>query len=390
MKVLSVRKIKARDPETGEFRGINAFAAEKTQEYLDAIERAGNIVLRSIESKSEDVPTYVRDEAARVIDKIIEAQGNRTFTCATITDMHYGNNSYSKSITHACKAMKYIDSHIKLDAVAVLGDYTDGYPLSAYDNAVADFKAINSILTDLRFGQNLRIQGNHDYYADHQGETNRFIASYSDNVTWGNVSKGYFYKDFEGYKLRVICVNTSETNNNNLSVSNEQYNWFVKSLDLSDKADVAQWQILILSHHPLDWYTDNYVFAYVLDAYKNGGSWSNGTISVNYIGKNSARVIGNIHGHIHNFVTDYLHLGSVNDGNKTTVKRVSTPNACHGRENQYNAESTGVTSWIEEYTYPKVPNTALDTSFCIYCIDLDAGVIKAICYGAGYDREITY
>ena len=46
--------------------------------------------------------------------------------------------------------------------------------------------------------------------------------------------------------------------------------------------------------------------------------------------------------------------------------------------------------WKEETGYPKAADSADETSFCIYCIDLDAGIIKAICYGAGYDREISY
>lgn len=41
MKILSARKIKARNPETGEFQGINAFAAETSQEYLDKIQKKG-------------------------------------------------------------------------------------------------------------------------------------------------------------------------------------------------------------------------------------------------------------------------------------------------------------------------------------------------------------
>jgi hypothetical protein len=161
-------------------------------------------------------------------------------------------------------------------------------------------------------------------------------------------------------------------------------------LDLSSKEDASDWHILILSHHPLDWWSDSYVFAYVLDAYKNGTSWSNGTISVDYTGKNEAVLIGNIHGHIHNFKTDYLHLGNVNSGNKSTVLRMSTPNACYGRENQYDTSSVGLSTWEEDVTYSKTKDSADDTAFVVYCIDLDSYEINAICYGAGYDRSVKY
>lgn len=340
-------------------------------------------------AESDNTPEYVKTEAESVIDRVIAAQGNRTFTFAAITDLHYGNGSYTDGIKHACQAMKYIDERIKLDAVAVLGDYTDNYPSTAYDDAIADFKAINTILTGLRFSPNLRIQGNHDCYADHKGEINRFISAYSDDVVWGSFAGGYFYKDFGGHKLRVICLNTSEEKGD-MGVSTEQYKWFVDALDLSSKADVADWQILILSHIPVDWWADSYVFAYVLDAYQKGTSWTNGTITCDFTGKNAATLVCNIHGHIHNFKTDYVHLGNVNGGNKSTVWRMATPNACYNRENQYTESSVGVTTWVEDTTYSKTQNSADDTSFCIYCIDLDTYTIKAIAYGAGYDREVVY
>ena len=108
------------------------------------------------------IPDYVITEAESVIDRVVAAQGNRTFTFAAITDMHYGNSNYTDGIKHACQALKYIDSRIKLDAIAVLGDYTDGYPSTGIANAMADFKNINALLDNLRFAPNLRLQGNHD------------------------------------------------------------------------------------------------------------------------------------------------------------------------------------------------------------------------------------
>jgi 3',5'-cyclic AMP phosphodiesterase CpdA len=234
---------------------------------------------------------------------VLATQGNRTFTFAAITDLHYGNGSYTDGVDNACKAMKYIDERIKLDAVAVLGDYTDGYPATGLSNAIADFKTINSVLDDLRFATNLRQQGNHDYYEGNFPKTHRFIQSYSDDVVWGNKISGYYYKDFTDYKLRVISLNTVETGNANIGCSTAQYNWFIGALDMSSKEDAEDWQILILSHHPLDWYVSDgvYRFGNILKAYKNGGSWSSSGVSCNFAGKNQAKIIANIHGHIHSF-----------------------------------------------------------------------------------------
>lgn len=353
---------------------------------IAAVEEEVATLREDVESGAvDDIPDYVITEAESVIDRIVAAQKNRTFTFAAITDLHYGNAYYTDGIKHACQAMKYIDERIKLDAVAVLGDYTDGYPAEGFANAIGDFKAVNSVLDGLRFAPNFRLQGNHDYYAAHTALVNRFIQSYSDDVVWGSKSGGYFYRDFDEFKLRIICVNTTETGNANIGCSTEQYQWFVDSLNLTAKDDVEEWQILVLSHHPLDWYSidSTYRFAYFLEGYKKGTSGTAGGIAYDFTDKNSATLIGNIHGHIHNLLTDCINKGNINTSNPTTVIRMCTPEACINRANQYDG-------WKENTAYNKTVNTAKDTSFVVYCVDLDNHVIEAICYGAGYDRKVNY
>lgn len=382
-------------------KGVDGYTPVKGVDYFTNADK-NELVNSVIEQTGIDIiPDYVITEAESVIDRVIDAQGKRTFTFAAISDLHYGNGGYTDGILHATQALKYIDSRIKLDAVAILGDYTDGYPASDLTNAFNDFKTINSVLNDLRFAPNLRQQGNHDYYADNLAITNRFIQAYSDNVIWGDKVGGYYYKDFEEYKLRIISLNTVEQNNENIDCSDAQYKWFVESLDLSTKENHSDWQILILSHHPLDWYSNDaneennywYRLPKILYGYKNGLN----SATANGYGEsfkptfdfskenNKATVICNIHGHIHNFLTApmYLNIGATSAGN-VSIYRMATPEACINRANQYD----GV--WKEATTYNKTINTAEDTSFVIYCIDLDTNIINAVCYGAGYDRTLNY
>lgn len=370
-------------------KGVDINNVPSEEESSDVIAQL-SAILEEIQSNLgfDGVPNYVKTEAESVISRVIAAQKERTFTFAAISDLHYGNNGYTDGIKHACQAMKYIDKRIKLDSVAVLGDYTDGYPATGIANALGDFKEVNNLLDGLRFAPNMRQQGNHDYYANNIPVTHRFIQAYSDDVVWGDKLGGYYYKDFDDFKLRVISINTVEKDNANLACSVAQYQWFINSLDLSAKEDADEWQILILSHHPLDWYDADevYSFAQIVDAYKNGTSWSNTTlgISCNYTNKNAATLIGNIHGHIHNFLVDYIHFGNVANQQLTNVWRMATPEACINRANQYTGE------WAEDTTYAKVTGTVDDTSFIVYCVDLDTHTINAICYGAGYDRTLNY
>lgn len=343
--------------------------------------------------QTEKTTTYVRTEADNLIDKIIESQGNRTFTFACITDMHYGMNSYTDGIKHASQALKYIDSRVKLDAFAVLGDYSHKGSLETeYEDAVQDFMSVNGLFNPLRMTPNLRVQGNHDFDTAQSPRIYRYIQGYSDNVVWGSQSGGYFYRDFENHKVRVICLNTTEQSNTGLDCSYEQYQWFINSLDLKDKEDNAEWQILILSHIPIDWFeTDKpQLFYQIIDAYQKGTSWSYESLSCDYANRNSAKLIANIHGHIHNLLIRKIAAGYPHSTTETVdLYRVSTPNACDTPENSKN-EMWDNNPYGEDISYPKTQNTAQDTAFCVYCIDLDTYTLKAFCYGAGYDRELVY
>lgn len=338
------------------------------------------------------VESYVKTEAESVIERVIEAQNGRTFTFACISDIHYGMNSYTDGIKHAAQALKYIDSRVKLDAFMVLGDYSDkGSLAEEYEGAVQDFMDVNNLFNPLRFTQNLRLQGNHDFDYEHSPRLYRYIQGYSDNVVWGSQLGGYFYKDFEGHKVRVICLNTTEEASDCLACSDEQYQWFINSLDLSNKEDSAEWQTLIVSHIPIDWYENGKpcLFYQIIDAYQKGTTWSYEGLTCDYSGKNSARLIANIHGHIHNLLIKKVIAGYPTSTDTIDLYRISTPNASDTPENSKNGW-LDTNPYGEDVSYSKTQNTAQDTAFCVYCIDLDTFTIKSICYGAGYDRELNY
>lgn len=349
--------------------------ADKNEIVSDTLSEAGLSVK----------PDYVVTEAMSVLDNVVAAQGDRTFVLGAITDMHYGSSDYIDGVIHAVQGLKHIADRIKLDAIAVLGDYTDEQQIDT-DTAVTDREEVNALLNTIHNTDKLCLKGNHDHTPDKNAQTYRTIMANSENVVWGSRIGGYFYRDFDSYKLRIICLNTTEVARDNLSVSVEQYQWFADTLDISTKADAEEWGILLLSHHPLDFtVTDgNYRFVPIINAYRQGISWTDGTISCNYADKNDAKIIGNIHGHLHNLLTAKMYSGVPGGSDQIDVYRLCTPASRVDYVNHYSAP------WVESTWYNKTKNTAEDTSFCVYCIDLDNYTLKAFCYGAGYDREIVY
>lgn len=68
MKALSTRQIRVRNPKTGDFEGVNAFASESTEEILDKIQKKGQETLDSI---PEDYAELAAD-----VDKLSEEIDN--------------------------------------------------------------------------------------------------------------------------------------------------------------------------------------------------------------------------------------------------------------------------------------------------------------------------
>jgi hypothetical protein len=218
--------------------------------------------------------------------------------------------------------------------------------------------------------------------------------------------RDFGYKDFTDKKVRVIILNTCDYLNasGGCAMSYEQKDFLMRSLDLSGKTNASSWQILLLSHIPLDWNGGDYNFytdlQAILNAYEDGttasitvnssyalnetpsnyATYAGGKLVYNYSGKNVAKLIGNIHGHIHN--------NKVGKIANTDIVRVSTVNANPNGNSTNKYASYG--DYVVSSTIAKEQGTAKDTAVTFYAIDLTEQKIYAYGYGADADREISY
>lgn len=408
-------------------------AVEKTTESHET--RIKKLEMYGAESVSgEEIPPYIKAEAEDVIDRLIDVkeESGRCFTIIGLSDFHYYNydsvhnspdNDNRRTLINAAKAISYIGNRMHIDAIATLGDVV---PFGVTDKGAIQytkkyFKEINEILTMTQQPGviDFRAVGNHDRAGGNDTNGNptpyipdntiySYIGGYNRQCNYVNVPAGYGYKDFEGYKLRVIVLNTSECEGKSrfsiesgYHMSNKQYQWLINTLDLSSKEDANKWQILLLSHHRADdgqigtdatspYYNNGYLLPNILNAYVTGGSFTgyvdeeNISVSCNFSGKNQAWLIGQIHGHHHDYKFQKLYLGSDGDrGNssQTEIMAVGTPTTSFVENG--NEDNDG-------NTYSSIKDTAEETAFCVYSIDLDNHKIHAIHYGNGVDREIDY
>ena len=377
----------------------------------------GNAV-RSIQGGNKDIPTYHYAEALRVAEKISAFKKAHTnnLVFGAISDIHVLNDDATyeakskTAVKNAAFALETVGAMVGADFIVNLGDncWENGIDT---DNAFigAQF-SINACKPAFERLEHFSLLGNHDRSGSTQKQ-NDLIGVWNNFDAWGFTKiRGFGYKDFADKKVRVICLNTTDylniTGGNALSY--DQKDFLLRALDLSAKSDAADWQILLLSHIPLDWNGGDYGYyadlQTILNAYEDGttanitvnssyaknetpsnyATYNSGKLTYNYAGKNLAKVIANIHGHVHtNKVSKVLN---------TDIARIATANTnpnlnkadSYAEYGDYSISSTEAAKIV------KVAGTAKDTSATFYCIDLDEQTIYAYGYGAVIDRTIIY
>ncbi len=396
----------------------------KPHTAIDDLEKSQQEILESILSdinenishikangtEAEYFPEYVKNQAESVVKKVIECCNENSVVFLTASDAHLKNGDYNSetALRHMSQAMKLIAQSCPIDFSVYLGDMTSGGSDKAISDAVSEFMRVNSALHSANCNiPAFRCTGSEDSLNKAYYRNGTYIGSktlYNLMGRWNkdvvypenNKVRGYCYKDFEAEKLRVICLNTSDTHGKKLLPSSEtatmsigQLQWLCESLDLSGKNDKSDWRIILLGHHPLDM-IDKFPYALqVIEAYVKGENLdimtSEGeSLAYNFTDKNSAVILGQFHGHLHNYRVRFI--------TERNIPLIAIPNAGYYDNNFYknssytNAENN---AYADSKTYNKTVNSATDTAFCVIVLDIITGKINAVHYGAGVDRAIS-
>lgn len=346
---------------------------------------------------NEKIADYVVAEAKEVAQKIVENRTINSLVLLMATDLHVSPVEATRTaIKHMGQGMDKIRDHITPDAVVLLGDYNYGATPQSTTQGIEDMMLAREYVADATKGiPTVWMNGNHDYYAVAENEYKlsdnavyALVGSHNTQtvVDTANVGGNYGYIDFEKQKIRLIYLNTTDINGVSYTshrISNEQGAWFINTaLDLSGKGENEEnWGIVVCTHIPV---FSNSQLTGILGNYadRTGGSAYGTAYS---FANAKAQIIATFHGHVHNLkVTDMTTPGG------STIKAICIPNAVPNRENPYTGDLQEVDANGNPVAYPKTVGTAEDTSFNAVIIDRDNNMIHAICYGAGYDREIEY
>ena len=378
------------------------------------------------------IPDYVKGEALRVAQLVQAARQDDSIVFIAMSDNHhYGEQANSdeypdangiqttESNIHAAMAAKILAYGLQMDFIAHLGDITWGNQSTTTELLHSQVEDLQAYLKEVHTGVPCFFAiGNHDtgiYRYNYQVNTNDTEAtvetgeylyntytalSASDDTVFGDTTNGgYCYRDFAAKKLRVFLLNTSEAltaTQSDKAMLGSQQQWLANALlDLNTKTDASEWSFIILSHYPAD-YGNTMPLSELLRAYVEGSSVSitletGSTVTANFSGSNSAKMIAQFHGHIHNFLTSKLYSYASGSGVQYDAWRIGIPNGQVNRENYYSTVgSYSDINFAESASYGKTSDSATDTSFVVNVINPSEQVIHSICYGAGRDRVIGY
>ncbi len=367
------------------------------------------------ETPEEKIPEGVKAAAAEVVSKATahaeEHSGHRIIRFIVSSDAHQDNDNdmITKGTRELGWAQAEILGQLDVDFVASLGDYAWG----SYDNTVAEVAEQIRTYKELvgsKFEDEcqLWLEGNHDdgvYSLERFPDTPRMNATVLHNLIYSQNSDvvydaahpkdGYFYKDFEHLKVRVICLNTEQGDGDGGFVEDYQLKWFAETaLDMSGKSD---WSVLTMAHHPLDYGFYSLIEGCVgaLDAFVNGSTFSHTTqngmkISVDFSDK-TCRYIAHFHGHTHAYTVLPIQKRVEGVAANTNAYEIGIPNACYYRNNQ-NLGNTNpnIARFATTYTHHKLDEDGKRTSFSVVTICLEDGIIYVDNYGVGVDREVNY
>lgn len=279
--------IKFKDPETGKWVTVGGI-------YSDG-------------SGNDSIPAYVRAEAERVAKVVQSRQNANTITFLACGDIHLpieGHDDYENiknGLIHAGQAMELLRKQVHMDFAFCSGDMFWSAGDTA-ETAMDTMRFIHEVFFAGFAGVQFWTEGNHErafvndsILTDSQIFAN--VGAWNSGAVFHPDDRigGYCYKDFEDYKVRVVCINTGDGYND---VSNRQNAWLAEALSVPVEDG---WGTILLSHTPLDW---------------NGGNATETTNIMTTI-KAAEGIICAIHGHTHCYKIDKM--------TGTDITRIAVP-----------------------------------------------------------------
>ena len=359
----------------------------------------------------KELPAYSEPELKRAVQTVLSHQTTETTSFAFISDTHYYTGC--QPIINSLTALGQMVKSVSVEFVVTGGDYVVN---DTRAKMLGYYEELAYMLRDNVTGVPiLPVKGNHDDNTifDHNESkeptsantvypVDEYIRLFKHNEGIAQYDgqdrkRLYYYYDLPNAKIRAIFLNvidipyTLKDNGSpkylgqwEYAFSNEQLNWVAHTaLDFSDKADGAEWSVVVFSHIPLEFsltfegdlaVNNAEAMIGILSAYQTGSAFADEksgdfTYSVNadFQKQGPMELIACIYGHVH---TDKVHVIH-------GITHIASHCARSG---------VGLGPDAAEI----VDGTADETAWDVYTVNRKTRTLKIARYGAGADRIIKY
>ena len=167
------------------------------------------------------------------------------------------------------------------------------------------------------------VKGNHDFNAKGDMEQrisrSQWTMLFQNNIDVvfnpNDLTGGYFYKDFENEKIRIIVTNCFDNNDDATTIEsvtwNREQTRFIatEALNFMNKDNRSEWCVILLSHHMYHGDLEGasairWELYPILEAFQKGGNYSGANIggiaiNVDFSQQGAGNLICTLHGHEH-------------------------------------------------------------------------------------------
>lgn len=194
-------------------------------DWCEASYAAGTLTLTVTENTSEDARTATLSVRSKDFHPLlITVKQEARLVFAVISDVHVGNTCGVGYKVKIPQALQHITARGKLDAMAVVGDLTDGGTASQYKEFVQFFGSEQNILNPI--DKYLFMMGNHDNFPKDSQNQPIGQQNYQNGLKAFNGGKSYpldQYVLIKGYPFIAISCRSGANNDDNTGNGEASY-----------------------------------------------------------------------------------------------------------------------------------------------------------------------
>ncbi len=253
---------------------------------------------------------YFVEETEKTVQSINKLKNEKTFAFTLLSDVHIHPEKKDniERFERTLKNIKAVHEQCNIDAIFYLGDIayvTSIYPASYWTQDVTDkqLRYLKKSLYECNKNSYF-VAGNHDGANARPAYPEKWYELMLDpDKVKAEKNQGYFFVDFDKYKVRAICLMDTQANENIdfYGYTKEQLSWLCESaLDVPDDYNILLFaHIALHGQRMMESQKNSSDLVGVLNAFQDKGKYESDVVSCDFTHKKGGKICALFAGHEH-------------------------------------------------------------------------------------------